>query len=77
MTNESVDLWFSYSIIYYGAPSGHQAKYCFHVIYILIQITFFDPFMDPLLDWYDVPCQKFKELNLLLSLVGALSLGLK
>jgi hypothetical protein len=46
-------------------------------IFVIIQITFFDSFMDPLLDWHGVPCQKFKELSLLLSLMGVLTLGLK
>jgi hypothetical protein len=46
-------------------------------IFVIIQITFFDPFMDALMDWHGVPCRKFKELSFLLSLMGALTLGLK
>jgi hypothetical protein len=58
--NESVGSWFSYSIIYYGAPSGHQGKILlscsidFEItnVFVIIQVAFFYP----LLDWNGVPC---------------------
>jgi hypothetical protein len=42
-------------------------------ISIIVQITFFDP----LLNWHGVPCLKLNELSFSLSLMGALTFGLK